>query len=291
VEALIDLYFFLSTLYENTNNHEQELYYLRRGLQIAKESGDSAAAGGTYYIMGRLYLTLNRLDSALLLEEKARVIGDAWNSKDAPWVLLTLGKIHLARGEQAKAVGYLRWSLARSRETQYLRGVVVTNLLLSDICKMQDKNDSSFYYAYVALAVSKQLNIPDLLLRSDTTLAGLYKSARRDDSTVKYQSLVIKLKDSIFNSNQGRQFQNIDFEEQQRRKEIENTRKTYRNQLRTLGLLAALVVFLSVAIFLWRNNRQRQKAFSLLQHQHQATDLQKAKLNGHLKISLLHKHS
>ena len=277
-KALTDLYFFLSTLYENTNNHEQELHYLRRGLQNAKESGDSAAAGGIYYIMGRLYLTLNRLDSALLLEEKARVIGDAWNTKDAPWVLLTLGKIHIARGEQAKAVDYLRWALARSKESQYLRGVVVTNLLLSDICKMQGKSDSSFHYAYAALAVSKQLNIPDLLLRSDTTLAGLYKSARRDDSTVKYQSLVIKLKDSIFNSNQGRQFQNIDFEEQQRRQEIETTRKTYRDQLRTLGLLAALIVFLTVAILLWRNNRHRQQAYSLLQRQKKETDLQKAKV-------------
>ena len=282
-KALIDLYFFLSTLYENTNNHEQELHYLRRGLQNAKESGDSAAAGGMYYIMGRLYLTLNRLDSALLLEEKARVIGDAWNTKDAPWVLLTLGKIHLARGEQAKAVGYLRWALTRSKESQYLRGVVVTNLLLSDICKMQGKSDSSYYYAYVALSVSKQLNIPDLLLRSDTTLAGLYKSARQDDSTVKYQSLVIKLKDGIFNSNQQRQFQNIDFEEQQRRQEIETTRKTYRDQLRTLGLLAAIVVFLTVAIFLWRNNRQRQKAYSLLQRQKRETDLQKAKVERALE--------
>jgi hypothetical protein len=47
-------------------------------------------------------------------------------------------------------------------------------------------------------------------------LADFYKLKGNNDSTVKYQSLIIKIKDSLFNSKNAQEFQNIDFEAQER---------------------------------------------------------------------------
>ena len=111
------------------------------------------------------------------------------------------------------------------------------------------------------------LEAPDLLLRSYTALSEYHKAAGNNDSAVKYQSLIIKINDSLFNSKQAQQFQNIDFDEQQRQHQIEAAKSAYRNKLRTEVLIAGLIIFLFLAVILLRNNRHRKKANALLSRQ------------------------
>ena len=95
--------------------------------------------------------------------------------------------------------------------------------------------------------------------------------------------MVISLKDNLFNSKQVQQFQNIDFDEQQRHQEIEAAKKAYRTQVQVFSLLIGLFTLLFVAIILWRNNRHKQRAYLLLEHQKQETDSQKTKVEKTLK--------
>jgi signal transduction histidine kinase len=141
----------------------------------------------------------------------------------------------------------------------------------------EGKRDSSLQFANKALVVAQQLNSPDLLLRACKALAELYRSSNYNDSTVKYQELIIKINESLFNLKKAQQFQNIDFDEQQRKQQIEDAKLAYRIKLRMYILLTGLSIFLLLAIILWRNNRHRQKAYALLTKQKQETDKQKAK--------------
>jgi signal transduction histidine kinase len=143
--------------------------------------------------------------------------------------------------------------------------------------KQSGEKDSSLYYIQNGLPVANFLNSPDLLLRSYTALADFYKAKGNNDSTVKYQSLIIKINDSLFNSKQVQQFQNIDFDAQQRLQEQEAAEKAYQYKLRLYGLLTGLGIFLLVAIILWRNNRNKQKAYALLKKQKEEIDFQKSK--------------
>src|SRR5687768_2097321 len=98
-------------------------------------------------------------------------------------------------------------------------------------------------------------------------MANYYRTTGNSDSVVKYQALVIRINDSLFNAKQARQFQNIDFDEQQRQQQIETANAAYRTKLRIYVLLAGLGIFLFVAILLWRNSHQRKKANVLLSRQ------------------------
>ena len=89
----------------------------------------------------------------------------------------------------------------------------------------ENKIDSGYHYATAALKIAIQLGLPDLLLRSYTAMADFYKKMNNNDSIVKYQSLVIKIKDSLFNAKQARLFQNIDFDEAQRQQELAEAKK------------------------------------------------------------------
>ena len=271
------LHEFTGILYENVNDYEKELYHLHFAKQYAEQRGDTIHMAEVYYILGRVYLSLQKNDSAFWYEQKAYdLLIHAGTDVSGP--LLTLGKYYLAIGKDQQAAAYLHDALKESQRIKYLRGEIAAGLLLSGIARKQGKVDSSFYFTNTAMGLAQQMNSPDLLLRTWSELVQIYNSLHRHDSTAKYQALIIAMKDSLFNSKQAQLFHNIYFDEQQRQQEIENVRKAYREQVQKYGLLAGLIVFLSIAIILWRNNRNKQRAYSLLKKQKQETDFQKLKV-------------
>jgi len=180
-------------------------------------------------------------------------------------ILLNLGRIYEARGEQDLANEYYRKAIDASTEYYYFRGIVAANLLLNDYYKQVGKRDSGFLHVKSALSVAHQLKSPELLSRSYKAVAEYYRTVNENDSAVKYQALIIKINDSLFNSKQSQQFQNIDFDEQQRLQELAKEKEDMQNRNRTYFLLTGLGVFLLLAIILYRNNRSKQKANQLLQ--------------------------
>ena len=275
---LSSIHQYMGILYENSNIYEKAVFHVQKAKQIAIEINDKDMLAGIYNTMGRLFLSLKLPDSALIYEQNAYKFARISEAKIHPTYLLNLGRIQLARGNQKLATAYFRSVLLQADEVPYPRGVVAANILLSDISKNEGKTDSGLYFANNAMKMAESINIPNLLLRSYTTLADLYKTSGRNDSAVKYQSLIIKINDSVFNSRQTQQFQNIDFDEQQRNQEIETARKTYRNRIQTYGLLSGMVIVILVAILLIVSNRRRQKAYLLLKQQKLETEFQKGKV-------------
>jgi len=271
------LHQFTGILYENANDFEKELDHLRYSRQCYEEIKDTFNLSTLYYILGRVYLSLQKNDSAFMFLQKAYDYTlQTGNSPSG--VLLTLGKYYVATGHDQQAVDYLRSALLESHKVNYSRGVIASSLLLSSLCRKQQRLDSSLYFANSALALAQQMKAPDLLLRSWSELVSFYSTVNGSDSIAKYQALIIQLKDSLFNSKQTQEFQNINFDEQQRQRDMEIVRKAYRDRLQKYGLLAGLVGFFLIATILWRNNRNKQKAYAMLIRQKQETDFQKAKV-------------
>jgi Signal transduction histidine kinase regulating C4-dicarboxylate transport system len=268
----------IGILYGNASDYKKELAHYILAKKYAEQTGNVALLSIINSTMGRVYLSLKKPDSALMHTQKAYDLAIKFGYKRyLGSTLLNFGKIYAAKDNMRVASEYFRKALLTSLEENYLRGVVAANLLLADLYRESGKRDSSLYYSNSALATAQYLNAPSLLLRSYTTMAEFYRSANNNDSAVKYQALIIKMNDSLFNLKQAQQFQNIDFDEQQRQKEIEAAKISYRNRMQVYALLTGLAVFLLLAIILWRNNRHRQKAYLLLQKQKQETDKQKAK--------------
>jgi two-component system NtrC family sensor kinase len=284
LQVLSWIHFNTGILYENANNSEKELFHYMKALQLANETKNLASASMSYMNLGRLYLSLHKEDSALLFEQRAYELSqqlgfDGYNGS----ILLNLGRVYLARKDTQEAVNHFRRAITESENQQYYRGAIAGNLLLSMINLKRDKIDSAFYFAQRALRASTQIQIPDLLLRSYTAMADFYKKINIADSIVKYQNLIIRIKDSLFNSKQAQQFQNIDFNEAQRQQELATAKKDYRNTLQKYLLIGGLAIFLFAFIILWRNNVHRQRAYHLLKRQKQETDFQKAKAENALE--------
>jgi signal transduction histidine kinase len=258
----------IGILYANSNNYEKAWYHHLLARQIARESGNLVVESIANQTMNRIYLNLKKTDSALISIRKA--YDQAMQSGYKRYlgsILLNMGRTYAVMGNISLANEYYRKSLVASAEQGYFRGVVASSLLLADYDLKIGQRDSAFFYIKKGLSTAMYLDAPDLLLRSYTALSRYYHSVGNNDSTVKYQALIIKINESLFNAKQAQQFQNIDFDEQQRQQQVETAKKELRVKWRMYSLLAGLFVIFSIAILLWRNSQHRKKANLLLSKQ------------------------
>jgi len=258
----------IGILYANSNNYEKSWYHHLFARQIAEQSGNLVVLAIANQTMNRVYLHLKKNDSALISIRRAYDLTmQSGYKRYLGSVLLNTGRTYAAMGNISLANEYYRKSLVVSEEQGYFRGIVASSLLLGDYYTAMGKKDSAFRYIKDGLSAAVYMNAPDLLLRSYTALSSYYQSSGNTDSTVKYQALIINIKDSLFNDKQAQQFQNIDFDEQQRHQQVETAKKDLRAKWRMYSLLAGLFVFFFIAILLWRNSQHRKKANLLLSKQ------------------------
>ncbi len=279
LQILAFLYFNFGILYENAGNTEKALSNYFQAHELGELTANKQIIGGTYMNIGRIYLQIKKNDSALYFQEGAydtfREIGMYEYMGSS---LLNLGRVYLANGNEAKAVSYFHEAIKVSTEQKYMRGVTAANLVLADINIKNKNKDSAFIFIQNALQIANTMNAPDLLLRTYNSTSNYYKSLNNNDSVVKYLSLVIRMKDSLFNSKQSRQFQNIDFNYLQQQQELAAAKKDYKDKVMKYVLLFGLAVFFIIAIILWRNYHNKQKAYKLLTKQKQETDQQKSRV-------------
>ncbi|HSU27238.1 MAG TPA: tetratricopeptide repeat protein, partial [Chitinophagaceae bacterium] len=268
IELIARIRQYMGILYLNAGNFQKSLDNYNVSRDLAEETGNKYLQSIIYSTIGRVYLSLKMPDSAMAAEQHAYDIGvEIGLKKYMGSILLNLARIHAFQGNDSLAQVYFRKARQKSAEQSYFRGVVSSSLFIADYFKRMGNADSSLYYIESALDVARGLNSPDLLLRGYTALADHYKLNRNSDSAVRYQSMIIQINDSLFNSKQAQQFQNIDFDEAQRKQQIETAKASYKEKIRRNLLLAGLGVFLLLAIILWRNSLQRKKANRLLSQQ------------------------
>jgi two-component system, NtrC family, sensor kinase len=268
MRCLGKIYQFLGILYTNTNNHQRSLTYHFMAEKLLRENNGQYLLTTIYLTLGRNYLGMKNQDSAFIAVQKAydqsmqigykRYMGS---------ILLNLGRIYVLQGKKDLASQYFRAAITASAEQGYYRGVAASNLALSDLYKESGQKDSVIHFARESLAPAVFLNAPDVMVRSYSALANYYRDVNDNDSAVKYQSLVIQLNDSLFGAKQAQQFQNIDFDEEQKQQQIESAKAAYRVKLRMYLLLAGLTIFFVVGFIIWRNSRRIKQANALLSRQ------------------------
>ena len=277
------LHFFLSILYENINQYDKELAQLNMALRTLEEGRDSAELSNVYYVLGRVYLAKQMPDSTITYEQKSIDFMPSHGETDSSGSYLTIGKAYLAMGKIEMAANYLRTAYLLSENIPYPRGQIAADLLLSEISLRKNDHDSASYFSNHALGIAQKLKVPDLMLRTYTSLSAVYTAKKKYDSASKYQALIIKLKDSVFNSKQLQQFQNIEADQLKLQQDLENARKDYHTRSRTYGLIIGIVITLLVSMLLWRNIVLQQRAFGLLKKQKQETDFQKTRVEETLE--------
>ena len=251
------------------NNYKKISEYL-----IAIELADSVQNDGLKIEatknLGNAYLKLNKLDSALLYEQ--RTISMILNRPGGyerydGYAFELLGRIYQLKGDYELSRDTYQKSIRISKEQNNLAALPRALNILSGLYQAIKKPDSCLLYAREALETAKIVRLPVEMKNAYKLFSDVYSNQKNKDSTLAYLKLYTVLNDSLNKVERENllAYQNIGFDEQLRVKKLEEEKIQTQTKNRTNAMLAGLVVFLVIGVILYRNYRHKQKANKVLE--------------------------
>jgi two-component system, NtrC family, sensor kinase len=282
-EIAINLYF-IGEIFNLQGDYIKSLSYNFRAKFIAETIHENRTLIITLLNIGHAYEKLNRLDSALLYAKQSYTLCNHDENKFIIGRSVNLiADIYNESEDLRQSLDFYRLSILYSRIINDSVTISKTYLGIAEVFKKENKKDSCLYYSKQSLLIAQRGKFMLQILNASNFLADYYNEKKIFGSAFSYQQLSINAKDSLFSSQKIMEFQNISFSEQMRQQEIKEAEVRYRNKVSIYILIAALAAFLFVAIILWRNNRQKQKANELLNEQKQEIGIQKTKAENALE--------
>jgi two-component system NtrC family sensor kinase len=271
----------------------ESLLYFKEGRRIGLEIGNAFRVTVADMVLATNYLQLNHSDSALLYAQEGEVYGIRGGiSKYLANIYSVIGDIYWQKRLDAMALTYYHKSLQYAIPEANLTVVGGVYESLTNYHQTKGNADSSLYYATKNIAVVKSLGAVTTFSSRDINLGKVYQNLAmaytlkgNTDSTNKYLQLALTVKDSLTANKLKRlaAFQRLTLDEQLRLQNEEKKRIEAENKRRMYILFAGIAVAIVIILLIYRNNRQKQKAYILLQNQKAETDLQKEKADTALQ--------
>ena len=279
IAAAIHLVF--GFLYDNTDDVSRAVLQYQTAMKLAERVDNKAELSLDYMTLGGSYLGMNKLDSALVIENKALVYAYESNYKIYLGTILnSIGEAYYLSKNYDSAGKYYKSALTASKEQDNLKDIINANLSIAKWLRKTGLADSSLFYIRKALSVSQSLGVSSGCRNAYNSLFNSYKVLGNKDSAFAYLQLAKSLGDSLDNVERDKinRYQSLNLSNQLQLQENEKLKIKYQNKIRMYALFAGIAVLLAIAFLLLRNNRQRKKANNLLQNQKEQIEDQKTNL-------------
>jgi signal transduction histidine kinase len=142
---------------------------------------------------------------------------------------------------------------------------------------MAGNPDSALYFGRLAVRLGSLYGFGDYAATASDSLAGIFEKLGRIDSALHYLKVNRTASDSIFSKAQDEKFRLLLQENERKEKEQAAARERFINNVKLFSTLAAFAIALLISGILYRNNRQKQKANSLLLRQREEIARQRRK--------------
>ena len=240
----------------------QECYAIFKTLTNPKISSKSVYLTN----IAECFYNLNQLDSAIICLNQALPLAKAKGESILTTIYYLLGDVELAQNDLAQADAYYKQSIGVAiKENRYSDMYEVYYRMAKRFQKMSQK-DSTLHYAKLALTYAQKGNNAKGILKSSDNLSALYQG-NDDTEALHYYKIAVAAKDSLYSQDKVKRLLSITFEEKEQAQKLEAAKVVYQNRIKFSVMMGILAVFAGIALLLYRNNRQKQKANILLQEQ------------------------
>ena len=259
-------------LYGYTGNYGKQITEAYEGIRLFESVKDTLLQAYTYSDIGNAYFKLNKFDSALYFEHKALSYYSVIPFKDRKYegaaylhigkIYQQMGNIDLARENFEKAI----W-VSEQQNNPAKQGDA--HLQLAKLHQSLSKTDSALFHARKALEAFSLVGKEKSKAVAYRMISDCYRDQNKADSSFIYLRLATVLNDSLdkIEKEKFQEFQVAGFNEALHLQELEKEKIQTQNKIRTYVMLAGIGVFMLIAFLLYRNNRNRKKANTLLQKQ------------------------
>ena len=262
---------YIGDIYKEIGDYKQALYYYfgaRKMIEIYM-----APRGSMYsdVCIGEAYLIGNKLDSALFFARRG-FVQDRELASDWTYPALVLGNVYLKRNQFDSALYCYQSTFKEAAQGD----LVDINNGIATVYRKQNQLDSCRSYAKKAFDIAQAIRYKKGAMRASELLSWVFEKTAPAEA-IGYYKIGNAIKDSLYNQEKIGRVNFLVFDEKQKAQELQATRIKYKNRIKAYGLLTVVGIFLIIALFLWRSNRLRQKAYNLLQKQKLETDQQREK--------------
>jgi two-component system NtrC family sensor kinase len=249
-------------------NTKNQLKNYREAEKYAKAAGHTGQIAYINFHMGIAYMNEGKLDSALLLMNKAKsTFSDLKDHSGLGRAMKYLGDTYEKMGDFDLAANRILQAISLLKETKDHLHLGLAYMSLSRVYMGLEKNDSALYYAKQSLKIFEKRNDPAWKRDAYNVLTSCFDQLGRSDSAIVYLKLSKALSDSL--SLEERKnllaFQDVVVEEQVKLEKLEKEKIETREKLRIYLLLSGIVVSTVIVFLLYRNNRVRKKTNDILQ--------------------------
>ncbi len=265
LNALGWIYHIMGHLYGATGNTDKQISNYFTAISLAESVQDTVLFALANMNIGRVYFRVNKLDSALIFAQRALDVLSTLSFEQRKYegaTLNVIGNIYQEKGNLNQAVDAYMKAVQANTEHNNFTNLEFTYTSLGGLYITLKKPDSAMVYALKALKTAKSVGQPLGLADAYGFLSKVYSYQNNKDSAFAYLKLATTLKDSLNNVEKKNllAYQNVGFDEQLRLQKLEEEKIQMQSKIRTNTLAGSLFTLLVIAFFLYRNNRQKQKA-------------------------------
>lgn len=254
----------IGIIYVYLRDRRQGISYYFRALRIGEALHDEHRVVLELSNIGLAYDVFNQLDSAQYYQQRAYQLAQRLHTP-TNYILYGLGNVARKQGHLAEARAYYQRSITESEALHHLRSSSFAYVGLATLYQLQGAADSSIYYARLGCAAAQANGFLRGVLNASTLLTQDFKKRGLADSALKYQSLMLAMKDTLFGQEKVMQLQNVNYQERQHEQQVIAERAILKARYRTYGLLVGLISLLIIVGLLVRNYRLQQRANTALQ--------------------------
>jgi two-component system NtrC family sensor kinase len=233
--------------------------------------------------IGECFYQLNQFDSASVYLNQAFSLAklNLENPLKYGHIISLLGDVALAKNKPDQAFLLYKKSVAIFVEQDNYTYLNEVYYRLATFYQKTAQKDSLLHYAKLSLLYGQKSGSPKAVLKSSQLLVQL-NEGKNDTGTLRYYKIAVAAKDSLYSQDRIKRLLLLSFDEKQQAQEIETAKAEYRSTVRTYIFIGLLAVLGAIALVLYRNNRQKQRANALLQRQRDEIHEQRTKAENAL---------
>ena len=245
----------LAHCYKDTKEYQQSIKYYLTVLEIGESVKNEKMKSIACQNLGEVYLAMNKLDSALMYEQKDFEICKRIDFyDDFGYTLLTLGSIHGKMGNTALAVSYFDMAIQEGLKRNSVKQLNWAYSAKAEFFALIIQTDSSIVYAKKALSVIANTGFTNYKLNAAKILLDNYRTGNVD-SAFKYSEIYRIENDNVFSAKAIQQTQLMTFENEKKQQELKQEKKITEQQrkqniqyaLLGLGIITFVILFLALS--------------------------------------------
>jgi len=261
--------------YNKKSTHDKALDYFLKAVPLGDLINDKGVIGTTSLNIGDLYLQQGKDSLALVYLEKSR---KAWEGTGrVPNPLSKIGAVFAHRGQFALAEKYQKEAIETAKQFDAKLELTRCLLALANTYKLQGKNKLALEAFNEAKSNASAIGSNYELKDAYQGIATSYASLSDYLNAYKYQSLLIQLKDTLYNIETDDKIKGLQFTYEIDKKQGEIDLLTKDKELQKLlfqkqriaknAFLAGFIFILVITFIIFRNYRNKVKINKILDRQ------------------------